>query len=52
VRPAALDRKALSRLRRLLAQGKSQTECAGELGVSDRAINRAVPRIKMGKDPI
>ena len=41
-RPGKLDRKALARLRKLLASGKSQTECAAILGVSVRTIGRAV----------
>jgi len=41
-RPGKLDSKALARLRRLLAIGKSQAECAAILGVSIRTIGRAV----------
>ena len=41
-RPAKLDQKALSRLRQLLAGGKSQAECAKILGVSVRTVGRAV----------
>jgi len=44
-RPAKLDRKGLSQLRRLLAAGRSQAECARVLGVSVRTIGRAVARI-------
>ena len=43
-RPASLDRKALSRLKTLLAQKKSQAECAKVLGVSVRTIGRVVAR--------
>lgn len=45
-RPAKLDRKALERLRLLLARGKSQAECAESLGVSVRTIGRVLARIK------
>jgi DNA-binding CsgD family transcriptional regulator len=45
-RPASLSGKALSRLKTLLAQGKSQGECAKLLGVSVRTIGRIVARIK------
>jgi len=41
-RPGKLDRKARARLRKLLASGKSQAECAVILGVSVRTIGRAV----------
>jgi hypothetical protein len=41
--------KALSRLPGLVAEGKSQAECASALGVSVRTIGRAVARIKRGK---
>jgi hypothetical protein len=37
-RPVSLDRKALARLEALLSRGKSQAECATELGVSLRTI--------------
>jgi hypothetical protein len=39
---AKLDGKGLARLKRLLAAGKSQAECATLLGVSTRTIGRAV----------
>ncbi len=45
-RPAKLDRKGLARLKRLLAAGKNQAECAAELGVSIRTIGRAVAGIE------
>src|SRR5512136_1948053 len=45
-RPASLDGKALARLKALLSRGKSQAECAAELGVSTRTIGRAVARIR------
>ena len=41
-RPGKLDRKARARLRKLLASGKSQGECATLLGVCVRTIGRAV----------
>lgn len=44
-RPVKLDRKGLARLRRLLAAGKAQTECASLLGVSTRTVGRAVARV-------
>jgi hypothetical protein len=43
-RPVKLDRKGLTRLKRLLAAGKSQAECATILGVSVRTIGRVVAR--------
>src|SRR5436309_4294746 len=45
-RPAKLDGKARRRLRHLLAAGRSQAECATELGVSLRTIGRAVARMR------
>ena len=45
-RPGKLDRKALARLRKLLATGKSQAECAAVLGVSLRTVGRLVARMK------
>jgi hypothetical protein len=45
-RPARLGRRAVSRLMRLLAEGKSQAECARVLGVSVRTIGRAVARTR------
>ena len=41
-RPGKPDRIAGARLRKLLASGKSQAECAAILGVSVRTIGRAV----------
>jgi len=41
-RPRKLDRKAPARLRKLLASGRSQAECAAILGASVRSIGRAV----------
>ena len=43
-RPGKLDDKALTLLRKLLASGKSQAECARRLGVSVRTIGRVVAR--------
>jgi hypothetical protein len=43
-RPGALDGRAIARLKNLLAGGKSQAECAAELGVSVRTIGRVVSR--------
>ena len=43
-RPAKLDRRAVARLRKLLATGKSQAECARVLGVSTRTIGRVLAR--------
>jgi len=43
-RPVKLDRKGLTRLKRLLAAGKSQAECATILGVSVRTLGRAITR--------
>jgi DNA invertase Pin-like site-specific DNA recombinase len=47
-RPASFDGQAIARLRRLLRAGKSQAECAAELGVSVRTIGRTVARIPPG----
>lgn len=47
-RPAKLDGRARRRLRQLLAAGKSQAECAAELGMSLRTIGRAVARMRAG----
>jgi len=41
-RPGKLDRKALARLEKMLATGRSQGECALLFGVSIRTIGRAV----------
>jgi hypothetical protein len=45
-RPVKLDGRARRRLRHLLAAGRSQAECAAELGVSTRTIGRAVARMR------
>jgi len=45
-RPGKLDREARARLRKLLASGKSQAECAAMLGVSVRTVGRVVARMK------
>jgi hypothetical protein len=45
-RPGKLDRKALARLERMLAAGRSQGECALLFGVSIRTIGRAVAGLK------
>ena len=45
-RPAKLERKGLVMLKRLLATGKSQAECAAILGVSFCTIGRAVARMR------
>jgi hypothetical protein len=47
-RPAKLDGKAQRKLRQLLAVGRSQADCAAELGVSPRTIGRAVARMRAG----
>ena len=49
-RPARLEPRALSRLARMLAQGKSQAECAAEVGVSTRTVGRAVARMRLTSD--
>ena len=49
-RPARLGRKASERLRKLMASGKSQAECAIMLGVSARTVGRAVVRMKRGEN--
>jgi endonuclease YncB( thermonuclease family) len=49
-RPGKPDRKARARLRKLLASGKSQTECAAILGVSVRTVGRVVARFKASDD--
>jgi hypothetical protein len=49
-RPGKLDRRAHARLRKLLASGKSQAECAAMLGVSVRTVGRAVSRMKRGEN--
>src|SRR5437867_13451391 len=45
-RPAKLDGTARQRLKQLLAAGRSQPECATELGVSLRTVGRAVARMR------
>ena len=45
-RPEKLDRKGLATLKRLLATGTTQAECAAILGVSARTIGRAVARMR------
>jgi hypothetical protein len=40
------DRKGLATLKRLLATGTTQAECAAILGVSVRTIGRAVARMR------
>ena len=47
-RPVKLDGRARQTLRGLLASGRSQAECAVELGVSIRTIGRAVARMRAG----
>ncbi len=47
-RPVKLDGRAQQKLRRLLGAGRSQAECAAELGVSTRTIGRAVARMRAG----
>jgi hypothetical protein len=47
-RPPVLDPSGVSRLKKMLAEGKSQTECAKLFGVSLRTIGRTVARIKAG----
>src|SRR5712692_4059949 len=47
-RPVKLDGRARRRLRQLLAAGRSQAECAAELGVSTRTVGRAVARMQAG----
>jgi hypothetical protein len=47
-RPAKLDGRARRRLKALLAAGKSQAECAAELGVSTRTVGRAVAEMPVG----
>jgi hypothetical protein len=45
-RPGKLDRKGLATLKRLLATGTTQAECAAILGVSVRTIGRAVAQMR------
>jgi len=44
------SKRARARLRRLLASGKSQAECASILGVSVHTVGRAVARMKRGEN--
>jgi hypothetical protein len=41
-RPTKLDGRARRKLRAMLADGKTQAECAAALGVSTRTIGRAM----------
>jgi len=45
-RPPVLDPRGVSRLKKMLAEGKSQAECAAILGVSVRTTGRLVARMK------
>ena len=45
-RPPVLDQPAHALLRKLLAEGKSQGECAKVMGVSLRTIGRVAARMK------
>ena len=47
-RPPKLDGRAQRKLRQLRAAGRTQAECAAELGVSPRTIGRAVARMRTG----
>ena len=47
-RAGKLDRKAVARLLKLLASGKSQAACASTLGVSVRTAGRAIARMRKG----
>lgn len=47
-RPAKLDGKARRKLQAMLEAGRSQAECAAELGISTRTIGRAVARMRNG----
>jgi hypothetical protein len=51
-RPRKLDRKSRARLRKLLASGKSQAECATILGVSVRTVGRVVARMRKGENEL
>jgi len=51
-RPGKLDRKALARLRKLLASGTNQAECAAMLGVSVRTVGRVVARMKRSENEL
>ena len=45
-RPPVLNPRGVSRLKKMLAEGKSQAECGAILGVSVRTIGRVVARMK------
>jgi hypothetical protein len=45
-RPPVLDPRGVSRLKKMLAEGKSQSECASMFGVSVRTIGRVVAQMK------
>jgi DNA invertase Pin-like site-specific DNA recombinase len=47
-RKPKLTGKEWKRLFRMLRAGKTQSECAGEFGISTRTIGRAVARRKAG----
>jgi hypothetical protein len=47
-RPVKVDARTQRRLKQLLAAGRSQAECAAELGVSPRTVGRAVARMQAG----
>jgi len=47
-RPPKLDGRARRKLRAMLAAGRSQAECAADLGVSVRTVGRAVAIIQDG----
>ena len=47
-RPAKLDGRARRRVKQLLAAGRSQAECAAELGVAPRTVGRGVARMRSG----
>jgi hypothetical protein len=44
-----LGAKAVSLLRRMLAEGKGQAECASIFGVSVRTVGRTAARMKRGR---
>jgi hypothetical protein len=48
-RPVKLDRKGRSRLKRFLATGKTQAECAAVLSVSLRTVGRVLAGMHRGK---
>jgi transposase len=47
-RPRALDSEALARLRKLLSEGKTQSEISEQLGVSLSTVARAMKRDNEG----